>query len=197
MKKGFRSDTDSVFIITCDNLREYFAEFAKYRNSISENKWAEGLNKFYGEGTVAFKEDDGNNRIVEFLLEDYDNVFGGANGRIELEIPVNLKENEYLSQKEKINQTLKDIWASREMKNNYGLDLDWPVASQPDQNRLPNNTDKNRIKDQKRENSWLKEQLKKETNNKNIWMVISISMVVIFSFTLLFCWLKIKKLKKR
>jgi hypothetical protein len=47
------------------------------------------------------------------------------------------------------------------------------------------------------ENNKLKEQLKKQTENKTIWMAISIVAVSIFALTLLIYWLKIKKLKKR
>jgi hypothetical protein len=51
--------------------------------------------------------------------------------------------------------------------------------------------------DLEKENEGLKEQLKKENNHKIIWMAISIATFSVFSLMILFCWLKIKKLKKR
>jgi hypothetical protein len=97
MKRAFRRDTNSVFIITCDNLGEYFAEFAKYRNSLNkENEWDESLIRirYKDKESIAFFENDINNQIVDFLQKDYDNVFGGRNGRIELVLPVDLKSSE-------------------------------------------------------------------------------------------------------
>ena len=203
MKKGFIEGANHIFVITCDNLGEYFAEFAKYRKAVSESDdWGKGLSKFYGEGTRAFREDHGNeffnrkdSRIVEFLYADYDNIFGGRNGRIELELKVDLKSPEWLSQKEKVNQTLKEIWKSGEIKNTYGLDLNWPVASKPEQNQPPV-SDQDRIKELEKTNKRLKEQLNKETTHKNIWITISIVTFIVFILSLSFFWFKIKKLKK-
>jgi len=70
MKKVL-SERKGVLKIVCDNLKEYFAEFVKCRNSLrSTNEWDEYFNKFYGKGTFAFKENERNNIIVEFLMKN-------------------------------------------------------------------------------------------------------------------------------
>ena len=96
MKKGYRSDTNSVFIITCDNLGEYFAEFTRYRKSLNESDENDKslIKIMYSERSRGFWEDEINNRILDFLQKDYDNVLGGRNGRIELALPVNLESSE-------------------------------------------------------------------------------------------------------
>jgi len=96
MKKGYRSDTNSVFIITCDNLGEYFAEFTRYRKSLDESDENDKslMKTMYSERSRGFWEDETNNKIIDLLQKDYDNVLGGRDGRIELTFPVNLESSE-------------------------------------------------------------------------------------------------------
>jgi len=109
---------------------------------------------------------------------------------------LNLSEAEWESYEKKIKQVLHEIWETGAAKSTHGLDLNWPVASQKDNNQDWNNHDKNRIKTLEKVNGGLREQLRKETNNKVIWIVSSVVAISILSLTLLFCWLKLKKLKK-
>ena len=113
-------------VFTCDNLGEYFNEFAKYRNSPGGEEVFKMRSDFYEKGQ--FWEDKINNKMVDFLIYEY-----GKDHR-SIELPVDLKSSEWLSQKEKISQTLKEIWKTGGFKNPYNLDLNWPRPNrQPDQ----------------------------------------------------------------
>jgi len=117
MKKW--KDENGNLNITCDNLGEYFNEFAQYRNLPEIEKWIKAKEVPH-EG---FLEDLENNKMVTFLV-------GAKNDARKLELPVDLKSSEWESYREKIRQTLKEIWKTGENKNLYNLDLNWPTSSQ-------------------------------------------------------------------
>lgn len=70
-----------------------------------------------------------------------------------------IRYNDWKIQEEKAGKVLREIWTTGEIKNNYGLDLNWPKASQNEQSPEEENTP---IKDKEHlENyeNWTKEQL--------------------------------------
>jgi len=44
-----------------------------------------------------------------------------------------IRYNDWKTQEEKASKVLREIWTTGEIKNNYGLDLNWPKTSQPRQ----------------------------------------------------------------
>ncbi|KLL01551.1 MAG: lon protease [Mycoplasmataceae bacterium RC_NB112A] len=144
MRKKFINEDKSILVYTCDNLKEYFTEFTKYRKAARESDdWEKGLNKFYSEKNDCFREVKvgeiygKENTIIDFLCKDYNNDFEGRKGRLELELRIDLESSEWLSQRESVRQTLREIWKTGEFKNPYNLDLNWPQSTpQPDQSPI-------------------------------------------------------------
>ena len=115
-----RKDENGNLNITCDNLGEYFSEFTQYRNLPEVENWVKSKEVPH-EG---FLEDSINNKVITYLI-------GVKNDARKLELPVDLKSSEWLSQKEEINDTLKEIWKTGKNKNPYNLDLNWPSSEEP------------------------------------------------------------------
>nr|CAG8459906.1 1255_t:CDS:10 [Entrophospora candida] len=100
-----RKDENGNLNITCDNLEEYFREFAQYRNLPEVENWVK-TKEIPHEGLL---EDSINNKMVNFLV-------GVKKDARKLELPVDLKK----------------IWKTGENKNPYNLDLNWPTSDRQD-----------------------------------------------------------------
>ncbi|MCE8163477.1 MAG: AAA family ATPase [Candidatus Moeniiplasma glomeromycotorum] len=129
------------WLFICDNLREYLNEFTEFRNSPDGFERNPQPDYYYlkEEGMIFYVTPDYENpsrgRITDFLM------CWSKGYRIELtlSIPSSVRDDwsdqnpEWLSQREKIKKTLKEIWKTGEFKNTYNLDLNWPQSSrQPD-----------------------------------------------------------------
>jgi hypothetical protein len=199
MKKEIKN---GVLIITCDNLGEFFTEFTEYRNSKGIKNMAKeenfgdycGVNNPFGIWTYRLNV-EGNRLPENPVIAEVEIGLSNPEEQekeISLVLKLSKEESEWKNKNysSKIENVLKEIWINGEAKNYQDLDLNWPISQRNDNNKPPkNNSDKDkRIK-------YLEEKLEKETNRKIIWMAISITAVSVFSLMLLFCWLKIKKLK--
>jgi hypothetical protein len=190
MKIEIKND---ILIVACDNLDEFFTQFKEYRSSknIREVATKENFRSYVGtifgfwkihkkivpiESGKSVVTDKISSAAIE-IYEPYSN--GKTKYKIELALSLpDLKEEEWNNYSEKITEVIKEIWENGEVHNYQNLDLNWPVANQ--------NNNWEKIKILEKENERLKKQLKKETENKNVWMIVSISTIIILFLSILF-----------
>jgi len=100
--------------------------------------------------------------------------------KIKKDTPLESSEwNKWNQQKEKIEKILKDIWTMGEIKNTYGLDLNWPVASKKNDKPVENPTSFPT----------------KSSNKETVWWIGGILFILAVLF-LVYLFRKRKKIKK-
>lgn len=130
--------------IKVNNLGELFTEFKKYRAEKSNVAKKENFNKYVGSGLGLFQQKVVGDKIKAQLL--WLTRIDGNKKVIEKELVLdlpNLTDEEWEPYGKKVFLVLQEIWETGEMKNNQGLDLNWPVASKedkPKQNSDPSST---------------------------------------------------------
>ncbi|MCE8163602.1 MAG: hypothetical protein I3274_05315 [Candidatus Moeniiplasma glomeromycotorum] len=125
--------------VICDNLKEFFTEFIKYRNSKSESerKGDDGAWGFVNyDWEDDFYKENGFYRLFRVLLN-----FGKNRQEPWWELGVDISKlklkvedtsdikSEWYWLGPKVYKILQEIWETGEIKNSQGLDLNWPVAS--------------------------------------------------------------------
>jgi len=194
---------------------------ADERKSYSFNGWG-GFLSMLAFRTI--KRPDGKFSVSEII--DSVKVYQENGIDLSLNVALlNFREADWEPYHQKVKKILKEIWETGEVKDYQGLDLNWPAASSRivtfcDQCHKYIGEDRKKAhfsdaeknldfcsescyskfkvnNNLEKENKNLKEQLRKTTENKTIWMTISIAVVSVFASYLLFSWLKNKRVKKR
>jgi len=221
-----KSATGFDDVVHCDRLDEFFKEFIEYR------KW-KSTTKQFNKDTFPFYNkwkkyaEDGYPKIIYIDL-NFDNTWENKNPVVYWERPLGwetsfdystgwdlginieaLKKKTYLNsdkwrqEKEKIEKVLKDIWTTGEIKDTYGLDLNWPANQQTSEqteenkaNPKPKSSDKKdknfvELEKQNQELRTKNKQLKKE--KKVYWIGGSFAFLALVG---LIVWLVLRKKNK-
>lgn len=184
----------------CNNLAKIFTEFKKFRE---EKKNAANEENFYCyvNSGLSIVESDSLGKTVGFFLK----LLGEEQRELSLLVPIDLERSFwrdiYLA---KIEKVLKDIWVTGEMKDTYGLDLNWPADQQsqerqevddnPIESPRPRQSEQNLAKRDK-EAQELKEKNTQLEKEKKIYWIIS--GLIFLALVWLVVWLVLRKKVKK